>query len=416
MFFKNNKQEIVDTIYLIVLQGLNYIIPLLVFPYLMVTLGSEKFGYIGFSLSVVQYLMLIVDFGFNLTATKKISLARNNQSELNEIFWSTIWSKISLLIICSLILLFFSFGIPRFAIYSSTLLIMFSMVIANTFSLVWLFQGLGKIRLISIINTISKLLILPLTFWFVKSSDDYQKAALIQSLVYVLSSTLTIGLLINKRYVSLKINISKHKIISAIKDAYPVFLTMAATSLYTTMFVIILGYFSSSQEVGKYTAIEKIIRGIAYLIFIPMSQSFYPKISSMSAASTDKAKHLVKTIAVIVMFATLFLSLILFFNAGIITSILGKDYNNATDILQIMSFIPIFISVGGILGQLGLLAIGNEHNKKQFQKVYFCAGAIALLLMFTLIPLYNAKGTAWALFITEFTVLVGMLLYFKKSI
>lgn len=416
MFVKNNKQEIIDSIYLIVLQGLNYIIPLLVFPYLMVTLGSEKFGYIGFSLSVVQYLMLIVDFGFNLTATKKVALARNNQSELNDIFWSTMWSKIYLLIICALILSVFSFGIPRFAIYSSTLLIMFSMVIANTFSFVWLFQGLGKIRLISIINTISKLLILPLTFWFVKSSADYQKAALIQSMVYVLSSTLTIGLLVNKKYVTFKINISKHKIADAIKDAYPVFLTMAATSLYTTMFVIVLGYFSSSQEVGKYTAIEKIIRGFAYLIFVPVSQSFYPKISSISAESTDKAKHLVKTIAIIVLIVTLFLSIMLFINADMITHILGKDYRNATDILQIMSFVPIFISVGGILGQLGLLAIGNELNKKQFQKVYFCAGAMALLLMFTLIPSYHAKGTAWALFITEFTVLAGMLLYFKKSI
>ena len=90
----DNKREIKDVVYLMALQGMNYVAPLIVFPYLMQTLGAEKFGYIGFSLSVTQYLMLIVDFGFNLTATKKIAIAKNNQAELNEIFSATLrWLK-----------------------------------------------------------------------------------------------------------------------------------------------------------------------------------------------------------------------------------------------------------------------------------------------------------------------------------
>lgn len=80
------KKEFWDTIYLVALQGLNYVAPLIVYPYLMIVLGAEKFGYIGFSLAIIQYLMLIVDFGFNLSATKRIAIAQNNQSELNNIF------------------------------------------------------------------------------------------------------------------------------------------------------------------------------------------------------------------------------------------------------------------------------------------------------------------------------------------
>ena len=51
------KREVKDVFYLLALQGLNYIAPLIVLPYLIVVLGAEKFGYIGFSLSVTQYLM-----------------------------------------------------------------------------------------------------------------------------------------------------------------------------------------------------------------------------------------------------------------------------------------------------------------------------------------------------------------------
>lgn len=68
------KHEIKDVFYLIALQGVNYIAPLLVLPYLMVVLGAEKFGYIGFSLAITQYLMTIIDFGFNLRTTKRVAL------------------------------------------------------------------------------------------------------------------------------------------------------------------------------------------------------------------------------------------------------------------------------------------------------------------------------------------------------
>jgi O-antigen/teichoic acid export membrane protein len=68
------KHEIKDVFYLIALQGVNYIAPLLVLPYLMIVLGAEKFGYIGFSLAVTQYLMTIIDFGFNLRTTKRVAL------------------------------------------------------------------------------------------------------------------------------------------------------------------------------------------------------------------------------------------------------------------------------------------------------------------------------------------------------
>ena len=52
---QGSRKELVDSLYLIALQGINQFLPLLVLPYLMVVLGATGYGYIGFSLSVVQY-------------------------------------------------------------------------------------------------------------------------------------------------------------------------------------------------------------------------------------------------------------------------------------------------------------------------------------------------------------------------
>ena len=99
------KREVKDVFYLLALQGLNYIAPLIVLPYLIVVLGAEKFGYIGFAMSVTQYLMLVVDFGFNLSATKRVALAKSNPTELQRIFTSTVYAKIGLLVVSFFILI-----------------------------------------------------------------------------------------------------------------------------------------------------------------------------------------------------------------------------------------------------------------------------------------------------------------------
>lgn len=411
-----NKREIWDTIYLIALQGFNYVAPLIVFPYLMIVLGAEKFGYLGFSLAIIQYLMLIVDFGFNLSATKRIAIAKGNQNELNKVFSATLFAKIGLLALSFIILLILAFAIPRFSIYSSTMIILFLMVIANVFSFVWFFQGIGKIRIISIINIISKLLILPLTFIFVKTSDDYLTAALIQSFTYILSSIITCIVIVRTKAITQWIKTTKQHILNEIKASYPIFLSAAATSLYTSLFVIILGYFSSPEEVGKYTAAEKIMRGFCFLIFAPISQAFYPKISSLSQTHSCESAKLVKNIAVFLAIIMSLIFILLFFYSGKFTDLLGKDYSGSTNIFKIMSIIPFFIAIGGVFGQLGILAIGDETDKNNFQKAYFIAGGIALTSVLILVPTYHATGAAIALLITEFSVFLAMFYFSKKHL
>lgn len=65
----NVRNMMQDTMWVTVLQGLNYLIPLFVWPYIMAVLGAEGFGIVGFSLQLMQFMMIVVDFGFNLSAT-----------------------------------------------------------------------------------------------------------------------------------------------------------------------------------------------------------------------------------------------------------------------------------------------------------------------------------------------------------
>ncbi len=405
-------KEIKDVFYLIALQGVNYIAPLLVLPYLMVVLGTEKFGYIGFSLSVTQYFMLIVDFGFNLSATKKIALLKDDKESLSEIFSSTLFAKIILLVISFFLFIIIS-HVNRFEVYKETMSIMFIMVIANAFNFVWFFQGIGKIRVISIINSIVKLSILPLTFLFVKSSADFIIAASIQVLVYVFSSIICVGYLLYYRLTLLKIiNISL--IVKELKDSFPIFLSIAATTIYTASFVIVLGYFSTPEAVGEYSAVDRIMRALCYLVLLPTLQAFYPKVSQLGLNNIRAAFSLIKKILLFMIISMSLIFVVMFFLSGYAIDYLGDDYRNTSGLFKIMSFVPFFVGVGGVCAQLVILALGATAEKKYYQRVYLFAGLIALFSVFILVSNYNQMGAVISLLITESLVCILMVVKSKK--
>lgn len=410
---QGNKREIKDIFYLIALQGLTYIVPLLVLPYLMKVLGAEKFGYIGFALSVSQYLMLFVDFGFNLSATKRIALAKDNKEELNRIFSSTVYAKLALLASSFIILLVLSL-IPEFAVYRSTMFVMFLMVIGQAGLFVFLFQGIGEIKWVSIFNCIAKITVLPLTFVLVKSSDDFLIAALLQGLAAVTAMLISWGMIKKKKWVSLvKVGIKDIK--EEISESFPLFLSTAATSVYTACFVLILGYFATPEEVGQYSAVDRVMRALCYLVLIPILQVYYPKISALAKENVPLAKQRVKALFALVLSGMACIAIFLYFCSPIMIEFLGDDYLDSDGLFKIMSFVPLFVGMSGVFGQLIILAMGNKEDKKYFSKVYIIAAVVAISGVLLLSSIYGMYGTAVSLLVTEVVVFLLFSIKIQKK-
>lgn len=399
-------KEAKDTIWLIGLQGVNYLVPLFVWPYLMVALGAEQFGVYSFGIALAQYLMMLVDFGFNLTASKQIALAQGDELETNRIFSATMTAKLLLLCLSGIIVAIVSV-IPAYTVYRNIVWITWLMVVGNAFSMFWLFQGLGKIKLISIVNTAMKLLILPLVFVFVKTPADANIAAWIQAAVFV-GSGIVIVWLTKKLSLAQVVPIQWKDIKEQLKNSFSIFLSSAATSTYTALFVVILAYMVSADEVGRYSAAEKIMRSICYLIWMPISQAYFPRASKLGKENPIEGKRLMRHLTLFIIVALGFAGIAIAIAAEPLVNLLGKDYTGIGTIAAILSVVPVLIGIGGIQGQMGLIAMGGEREKKAFRNVYLMAGVIALVSVCILSYIWGAVGAAIALVLAEGFVCVSM--------
>lgn len=401
--------ELSDTAWLIILQGMTYVLPLVVWPYLMKTLGAEGFGKISFANTLALVLCMIVDFGFNLTATKRIAQYRERdgeQEELNQIFSETLIAKLPLLALSGLCL-FIVCTIPQYAPYRWINLLFFAMVIGNLFSFSWLYQGMGKIRIVSLINALAKVLILPLSFLFVHAPEDIYIAAMIQTVVYLAAGLIMIVDVYKRKWVRLQ-RVSLTAVHHALKDALPVFISNAMSTIYVMLFVLILGFYTAPEEVGCYAAAEKVMRVGCYLLLLPLLQSFYPRVSSLAITDRVRAFQLVDKLCIAMAIMMAVLWGVLYFCAEPLLFWLGHDYEGIDSLLHIFSFVPLFVSLGGICGQLGLLALGGEDEKKKYRNTYIAAAILAVVGILLLRNRLTAVYTSLLLLAIEIFVCLSM--------
>ncbi len=410
--FRVGKKEITDSCYLVLLQGVNQLLPVFVMPYLMIKLGASGYGYVGFSLSFIQYLVLLVDFGFNLSATKHIAVSADRY-ERSKVFWNVVAAKVVLLLAATVAMFLLIALFDTFQVYSKAIFATFPMVLGSTFTFMWFYQGIGRIRLFSVINTVSKLLLLPLIFIYVKQPSDYLLAAFLQAAVFLSTAVLSNIYMFVKKWVCY-VRPSIQGVKKEIACSFPLFLSSASTSVYTQLTVIVLGFFCTAETVGLYSSADRIMRAVCFLFYTPLSQVFFPKVSTLAAKRRDDAVQLFRQVRCIVMAVMIVVCFSIFIGSGWISCLLGDDYRGLAPLLKIFSFVPLAIGIGGVYGQIGLIALGDDMTARKFRNVYFAAALFSAVSICAATPVFFAVGACWATALTELLVAVMMYYNYKK--
>src|SRR3989339_509467 len=139
-----------------VLQVLNYLLPLITLPYLIRVLGPEKYGLIAFGTAFLTYFQLFTDYGFNLSATKDISINRENNKKISEIFSSVIIIKTVLMLFSFIIIFFIVTSFSKFNSQKEVYYLISLSLIGNVLFPIWFFQGIERMKYITYFNVIAR--------------------------------------------------------------------------------------------------------------------------------------------------------------------------------------------------------------------------------------------------------------------
>jgi PST family polysaccharide transporter len=405
----DNRRLFDNFISLFVLQGANYLLPLLTVPYLVRILGPEKYGLIAFAQAFIQYFIIVTDYGFNLSATRKIAIAREDSEKLSQIVNTVMFIKAILALICFLALLGCIYTFDKFQSDSLLYIYTFGMVIGNLCFPVWFFQGIEKMRYISFLNIFAKIIFTLSIFIFVKQQDDFLLIPIINSLGYITAGIISLYMIVNKFNIKIQ-KVSNKMVTEEIKDGWHIFLSTAAISLYTASNTFILGLLTNNTIVGYYSAGEKAVKAVQGVIG-PISQAVYPHINKLVTESPVCALKFIKKVLLILGAVGFILSLFLALFADIIVGVLlGNQYANSVNVIKILAFLPFIIALSNVFGIQTMLIF---KLNKAFSNIIVTAGLLNISVTFLLIPLYQHTGTAITVVMTETFVTITMFIYLR---
>ncbi len=391
---------------LTVLQGANYILPLLILPFLVRTLGSEKFGLVMFAQSLAVLLKIVVDFGFTMSGTREISLARNDKKKLSEIFCAIILIKTGLIIVGFIILFFIVELFTRFTVDSEVYYLSFGIVIGQAIFPVWFFQGIEKMKFVTVVNIFAKIIFTVLIFLAIREESDYILVPIFNSLGFIIAGLL--GLFLSLKYIFIvvpRISLVKR----LLKESSSLFFAKFASTLYTSSNVFILGLFTGNTIVGVYSSMEKLILAVKN-IYTPLYQAMFPWLSNQT--SEVKRSTIKKLFPFILSLGVIITASILIFGETMLTFIYDDELiTSYVSVFKILSFISIFSGINMLYNNLYLPSIKKYKTR---MLIFIIGGIFNLLLVFILIKQYGVYGMASAVTITEFLLLILGFYYFNK--
>lgn len=399
-----------NIIYLLVLQGGNYLLPLMTLPYLARVLGVDVFGEFGLTFTITQYLVMFIEFGFNLSASKKIATAKNKQ-EVVETFYTVLLAKLFLLIVVIAVLILFEGN----QIDSATNYIWFAMpqLIGSVLFPVWYFQGVEKLSKVTISTLVGRFLIYPLIFVFVDSSSDIGLAIFIQTSAFLLVSLIGITLALIDLRASFYLPKIK-QVLESLKDSFPLYSASLAMSLYTISTPLIINSLSNVYEVGVFNGADKIKAAVLGL-FLVLGNALYTRASKRHALSLEEGLKFAKKVAIYQGGVALLVSISIYFLSDLIVELLlGRQYVDSVVILKVLSPLFIIVTTSVVIGNYILLPLGY---KKIYATLPIATGSIHILLASLLVYKFGSIGGAISILTIEsITLLTYCVILYKKSI
>ena len=276
----------VNAMYLVLVQGANYLVPLFMMFFLIDIHGVSGFGLYAFWYAVMLYVQTFVDYGFSFSGTREIASAEavGDKLKVLDVFTTITCAKLLLALFTYVIIL-----AANFILNQNYLLIFFVVTSGVVSALIpnWYFQGAQKIKKISLLNVLGKFVFCFLVYYFVDKNSTLDRVFAfycVGSLIPLLYGYWASRNLIRLDMVRFDRKSLRMKLAAQYSLGWHIFTTTALSMVLSNGGVFWLGLTSNPSVLGSYAAAEKIVKALLG-IFLPVFQAVYPLNSSKFSKS-----------------------------------------------------------------------------------------------------------------------------------
>ncbi len=385
------------------------IFPLITFPYASRILLPEGTGKVGFATSVVSYFAMFVSLGIPMYGVKACAKVRDDREKLSRLVHELLMISFTMIVVVYSVFLVAVNVVPRIKEEKTLFFVISATIILNALGCEWLYKALEEYTYITVRSIVFKFIALVALFVLVHEKSDYVLYGGIT--IFAASASNVLNFINMRKHISFKwlggYNLRQHfKMIM-------VFFSMSiATTIYTNLDNVMLGFMKGDVEVGYYTAavkIKNILMGIvtsASTVLLPRA-SYYVDKNMMD----EFYRILKKTMHFIILMAFSFSAYFIIFAREGVLFLSGDAFEGA--ILPMMVIMPTLLLIGitNVTGIQMMVPLGME---KQVLLSEIIGAVVDLVLNMIFIPMYGALGAAIGTLVAEIFVMLYQLYAIRR--
>lgn len=337
----------------------SFIFPLITFPYVSTILSPSGYGIVQFALSVVTYFTLFSQLGIPTYGIRACAQVRDDKDALSRtvhelLFISIVMSVLSLIVYFALL-----YTIPRLSNEKPLFMIMSLSIVFSSIGMEWLYKGLEQYTYITYRSIIFKIIGIVLMFMFVHSREDYVFYGFI--VVFSGFASNIMNFINSGKYISYK-NLGDYHLKRHLRPIGVFFAMSCATTVYTNLDTVMLGFMKTDADVGYYNAAVR-IKSVLVSVVTSLGTVLLPRASYYFENNNHEAFEnitrkalnfvLLSSIPIMVYFMIFAREGIYFLSSG--------EYTNSIIPMQVIMPTVLLIGLTNIMGMQILVPTGNER-------------------------------------------------------
>jgi PST family polysaccharide transporter len=383
-------------------QGVNYLVPIIVIPLLLDRVGMTNYGIISMVMGIINITVSLSDYGLTITSVRAVSSSPDDRSHHGRIYLMNLIIKTVLLFTLFLGLIVLTFVIPEWKQAQQVILLGYLLTVSSALLPTWYFQGIQKNAYSALLNLLAQLLYICTIIWYIQSPEQFYIVPFVKG-ACLLTATFIANLIVIKRVSISLSNLSVTKLIEYTRDNLSVFASVSTNSLYRNAPIILAGILLASESLGIFGIIDKFV-WVMLGAFMVLLNSIYPSFCQQSQTDLNSAfRFLFKSLlrlSVLVVPAILFTFL---WGADLLALITHEtSAEELTPLIQLLSLVPLLIFFNI---PVSIIIIGRNHRRAYL--LYHLSQLVILVsAIVVLTPSLKIEGVIISMAIAELAAFI----------